>query len=178
MKEDIEYIHHLTSDQKIHWFGYGEWIEEADEALFTYRNIECKIKRVVCPDGPPVNRHMYGGYFCGYIMIPADHPYHHKDYDDMDISVHGGLTFGEVHDGHWIGFDCSHSFDYVPSMEYLKKTDPDLIKIVNKHQSFLEKFNLQDSPINKRYYRNMDFCIRECMSMAEQLTCISKVGLS
>lgn len=60
------------------------------------------------------------GYRCGYVRIPAGHPWHGRDYDDVDASVHGGLTYAE-HDADcgkggddadwWLGFDCAHAGD-------------------------------------------------------------------
>ena len=60
------------------------------------------------------------GYRCGYVRIPAGHPWHGKHYDDIAAEVHGGLTFadadvpcdapGEDNDW-WVGFDCAHAFD-------------------------------------------------------------------
>lgn len=63
------------------------------------------------------------GYRCGYIRIPVGHPWHGKNYDqiDPDPDVHGGLTFADPDlpcDGDgpdntwWIGFDCAHSDDH------------------------------------------------------------------
>jgi hypothetical protein len=55
------------------------------------------------------------GHRCGYIRIPEDHPWHGKGYDDIDVDVHGGLTFSQVAEftspGYWIGFDCNHAWD-------------------------------------------------------------------
>lgn len=45
----------------------------------------------------------------GYAQIPEDHPWHGLDYDEIDVDVHGGLTFAR--DG-WIGFDTLHVGDY------------------------------------------------------------------
>lgn len=55
-------------------------------------------------------------WFCGYAVIPEDHPFYGLDYDDVedDIDVHGGLTFsGEFVgvDGYLLGFDCNHYGD-------------------------------------------------------------------
>ena len=36
------------------------------------------------------------GHRCGYTRIPPGHPWHGKDYDDIDVDVHGGLTFAEL----------------------------------------------------------------------------------
>lgn len=37
------------------------------------------------------------GYRCGYVRIPAGHPWHGLDYDDVEPCpvVHGGLTFAQ-----------------------------------------------------------------------------------
>jgi hypothetical protein len=66
--------------------------------------------------------HNMMGYRCGYVRLPKGHPWHSKDYCDVDreVNVHGGLTFGEADtpcdgegkdDAWWIGFDCAHSRD-------------------------------------------------------------------
>lgn len=51
------------------------------------------------------------GAMNGYVQIPKSHPWHGLDYDDIDVEVHGGLTFSR--DG-WIGFDTLHSGDIWP----------------------------------------------------------------
>lgn len=66
------------------------------------------------------------GYRCGYVRIPAGHPWHGLDYDDVGAEVHGGLTFAEPDtdcgkggedNAWWLGFDCAH---------YCDAPDPDL----------------------------------------------------
>ena len=39
----------------------------------------------------PIN----SGYANGYVAVPPEHPYHGKHYDDVDVEIHGGLTFSE-----------------------------------------------------------------------------------
>jgi hypothetical protein len=62
------------------------------------------------------------GYRCGYVRIPAGHPWHGKRYDDIEPypEVHGGLTFAEPDtdcgkggedNAWWLGFDCAHYGD-------------------------------------------------------------------
>lgn len=59
------------------------------------------------------------GFRCGYVKLLPGHPWHSKQYDDIEASVHGGLTFSEADhvcgegpdDSWWIGFDCAHSMD-------------------------------------------------------------------
>lgn len=59
------------------------------------------------------------GNRCGYVRVPPGHPYYGKDYDNVDVDVHGGLTFAELEpctehedgQGYWFGFDCAHFGD-------------------------------------------------------------------
>lgn len=65
------------------------------------------------------------GWGNGYVVIPKGHKCHGKDYDDIDVEVHGGLTFSDAADdikdwpeiieedkGGWvIGFDTAHYDD-------------------------------------------------------------------
>jgi hypothetical protein len=65
-------------------------------------------------------------WFCGYVGLPKSHPAAGKDYDDIEVDVHGGLTFakeGNDKDArwpdnnlYWVGFDCAHAGDYTGSM--------------------------------------------------------------
>lgn len=60
------------------------------------------------------------GWGNGYVLVSDGHEFYGKSYYDIDVSVHGGLTFSEVisqdddfgwRRGHWIGFDTSHHGD-------------------------------------------------------------------
>ena len=64
------------------------------------------------------------GIRCGYVRIPEGHPFFRKtNYYEIDVDVHGGLTFGQEYGnmfsskayyfspGFWIGFDCGHYND-------------------------------------------------------------------
>ena len=64
--------------------------------------------------------HNGSGYRCGYVRIPAGHPWHGKGYHDLNVEVHGGITFAEPDvpcdapgpdTDWWLGFDCAHTFD-------------------------------------------------------------------
>jgi hypothetical protein len=66
------------------------------------------------------------GHRCGYVRVPPQHSQYAKDYSDVDVVVHGGLTFGAIepcaHEdgtGFWFGFDCNHCDDasYEPGFE-------------------------------------------------------------
>lgn len=63
-------------------------------------------------------------WYCGYVGIPTNHPFFEKNYDEIDISVHGGLTFSDYMDGIWfIGFDCAHVGDNIKiqDIDYVTK---------------------------------------------------------
>lgn len=83
-----------------------------------------------------------GGWPCSYIKMPEDIYQHHVKsttncggfyYDDIDVCVHGGVTFGEyckliirsdydhydqfevderMPEGYWLGWDYAHAGDY------------------------------------------------------------------
>lgn len=83
------------------------------------------------------------GSLCGYVGVPERHPWHGLDYDAVPVDAPGGLTFAAEGDEHrappsteeplteaeeaqamlvgsrswwYLGFDCAHSFDYVPGL--------------------------------------------------------------
>lgn len=108
---------------KSEW-GPGAWADEPDKMQFADQatGLPCLIVR-----GPV-------GALCGYVGVPPSHPLHGKNYDDVPIDAHGGLTFaggcqstddpahgichvpdeGETDDVWWFGFDCAHAGDCWP----------------------------------------------------------------
>jgi hypothetical protein len=91
---------------------------------------------------------------CGYITLTKDNSLYGVDYDDINISAHGGLTYqGYDQNENWvIGFDCGHYGDLTPY--------------------FLLK---EDFPFNSfGEYRDMKYVKSECESMAEQASVFSK----
>jgi len=63
-------------------------------------------------------KHPEMGAYNGYVILPAGHPDHGKGYDDIEVEVHGGLTYaawesGRRNGGPWtVGFDTLHSQDW------------------------------------------------------------------
>lgn len=167
--ENEKRIHKFTSEQKIKWWDDGEWVNEPDEVNFQYLGFECLVKRIAFQELYIKDFPMFGGYLNGYVLIPSNHTYYKKEYKDMDINCHGGLTFGEYRDIHFIGFDTAHSCDYVPSMEYIKKTLACSDKYRKNMDDLKEEFNIHNSQIFKNTYRNIDFCIEQCKSICKQL---------
>lgn len=62
-----------------------------------------------------------GTHPTAYIKIPKNHKYYVKEYGEIDIDVHGGLTYARDYlyinetqkiDGWFIGWDYAHYLDY------------------------------------------------------------------
>ena len=62
-----------------------------------------------------------GTHPTAYVNVPAGHPAYKKDYNKIDMDVHGGLTYGssilrtsktDSLDGWWLGWDYAHYTDY------------------------------------------------------------------
>ncbi len=107
-------------------YPLGPWTAEPDKAIWIdmRSDLDCMIHR------NPM------GALCGYVGVGLDHPWHGKDYDDVNLNVHGGLTFSDgcedgddpaigichvAKDGRpdpvwWFGFDCGHYTDLIPGM--------------------------------------------------------------
>lgn len=64
-----------------------------------------------------------GAHPCAYVALTDKHPFFGKDYDDIPIDVHGGITFGcELHPHIGkicIGWDYAHLGDYNPYLPHI-----------------------------------------------------------
>jgi hypothetical protein len=93
---------------------------------------------------------------CGYVRVPPSHPAHGKSYKDVDVDVHGGLTFAAVEpctehedgQGYWFGFDCAHlgdaSYDLSADLNEVSEGARRVIEIHKKYSgSFSEHFWLE-----------------------------------
>jgi hypothetical protein len=108
-----------TPIDKSTW-GDGPWQSEPDRVEWEHAGLPCLARR------SPM-----GGNWCGYAAVPPGHPLHGKHYADVDVRVHGGLTYGSACDGEichvpkpgepeevfWFGFDCGHFTDFMPAMD-------------------------------------------------------------
>jgi hypothetical protein len=110
---------HACRDYEINrakW-GPGPWQDEPSRAEWRHAGLPCIAHR----GG--------GGAWCGYVGVPPGHPAHGKEYDDVEVDVHGGLTYAQACAGcvchvarpgesdalHWFGFDCCHAHDAAPA---------------------------------------------------------------
>lgn len=157
----------LTKELKLEHWGSGEWVDEPDNFEFEHEGFLCYGIRSACWDGLNHERVAFG-HWCAYVKIPKDHPWFDIDIwgkDRPDVEIHGGLTFGEMFEGEfWIGFDCAHSHDIVPSLVQMKK------KFREDMKQKYEKLNIdiENSPVFMESYKNISFVMAEVRSLAEQ----------
>jgi hypothetical protein len=92
------------------------------------------------------------GHRCGYVTVPAGHPCGGKDYNDIDVEVHGGLTYGN---GATFGFDCAH---------YNDKKDINLMG-----EEYRKVYEMYPPMLGDGEVRTLEYCIEECERLAAQL---------
>lgn len=110
----------FTTEQRAEW-GDGPWQHEPDKLQWKDEatGLPCLIVR------SPI------GSLCGYVGVYSGHALYEKNYNDVNLDAHGGLTFSDhCHEGGsichlpepgepepwWFGFDTAHAGDFVPSM--------------------------------------------------------------
>jgi hypothetical protein len=110
----------------------GPWDDEPDRVEWRHvSGLPCLANR---------NR---TGSWCGYVAVPSGHPAYGQPYRNIDVDVHGDLTYshschgdichvpqsGESDDVWWLGFDCAHLGDYTPgvaaALRLVGYNDPD-----------------------------------------------------
>jgi hypothetical protein len=116
-----------------------EWESEPDFIAFEAFGFKCEVKR-----------HHDMGHLCGYVCLPEGYSLSGKSYDEIDATVHGGLTYNN---NGKIGFDCSHFGDYMPG----------LVKILSDMGRPIKFYESED-------YRDMGYVIRETYKLARQLS--------
>lgn len=85
-------------------------------------------------------------HYCGYITLPKK--FGHPHYDDLNVDVHGGLTFNgylDMAEGYLVGFDCAHSGDQIGYRGY-------------------------------GTFRDINFVIDQCEQLADQLIAIGQAS--
>jgi hypothetical protein len=113
---------------------------------------------------------------CGYVRVPPGHPAFGKEYDAIEVDVHGGLTFSEIEpckehedgQGYWFGFDCAHFQDaqYDPNA---KEDDPALSEetryLLWTHREIEAKYR----SVRGEHFWSQPEVERETEKLAEQL---------
>lgn len=142
------------------------WEDEPDRVEFEYKGYACLINRV--------NREAMG-HFCGYVAIPPGHKYHGKSYQDIEVEVHGGLTYAHECQGEichvpkpgqndnvwWVGFDCAHSWDLIPGMWKMRQPGG----ILHETTKLFPEVKSEEFET----YRDIEFVRNEIHSLVDQL---------
>lgn len=140
----------------------GEWDTEPDRVQWQEGDFACLMIRNTL------------GNWCGYVGVPPGHPFHGKQYDDVDVRVHCGLTYSDECKGHvchtpepgqpdnvwWFGFDFAHLYDYVPGMH-----GNEIVKIF---RSGGLSHPVDPGERGERYY-NVQLVKKEVSNLAKQL---------
>lgn len=135
-------------------WGDGPWQNEPDREDFISSGFSCFVQRNQL------------GAWCGYVGVPETHSSFGKKYSDLEVDVHGGPTFSGKCGGHichapkpgmpekvwWIGFDCGHGGDLIPSLA-------DLLGELKAKMRF--RFN--------DVYRDINYVKKETRGLAKQL---------
>ena len=112
------------------------------------------------------------GHRCGYVKVPYWHSAYEKNWDELDIKCHGGITYtshillGKTHaSGWWIGFDCAHFGDIPDVQSAVKYFEGD-----EKQRNTLNfLYNLDKGQENFGSVKTLDYCIQQCKSIVDQL---------
>ena len=158
----IKIDHAYTFIDKTDW-GDGPWQTESDKLQWVDEatGLDCLLVRT------PMS-----GHLCGYVGVPEDHLLFGEDYDNVDVDVHGGLTFsGRCREGQeetgichipqpgrpdqvwWFGFDAAHAWDVRPEADAL-----------------LASYGLSSFPHDPATeYRTVSYMQAECTRLAAQL---------
>lgn len=117
-----------------------------------------------------ISRLPFLGTFCGYIGCDKNSYYYKKDYDQIDLETHYGLTYSGFEPAlilnnldlnlqqefWWLGFDCVHWNDVKPMMEVY--------------------FQMQLKSNQQETYRNI-FYIKDILeNMAKQINSIKELS--
>ena len=95
------------------------------------------------------------GYANGYVAVPKSNPNHGKDYNEVDVDVHGGLTFGrEMSEVKEYWKDTAECIDF----ESLDEVPDDYFVFG------FDTMHYDDGP-----HLNRDWCINETKELLRQL---------
>ena len=164
MKRDLAHIQKSVSEgaivqdnfweiPKAQW-GDGPWLDEPDNHEFVQQGFQCILKR------------NHSGAWCGYVLLPPDHPWYGIDTESLTVDCYGGVTWAEkdlpasnkytdIRADHWvIGFDCTHAFDYAPHHEAV-------LNQIIPSRSFRPQ-------LPSARYRDLNFATEETIKIANQ----------
>lgn len=134
----------------------GPWHQEPDRVDFRHAGFACLMLR-----------DEHSGVWCGYVGVTATHPAYGQHCGDVDVEVHGGLTYGAACDGShvchvpapgepddlfWLGFDCNHGGDIAPGMD-----------------ARMQRYGRPELRFGGEAYRDLAYVRHEVESLADQL---------
>ena len=96
---------------RANWKKNGSWDLEPDFISWESSGLSCVMIR-----------HDHGAW-CGYVGVNKHHPKFSSNYDEIEVDVHGGLTYSDVlpqmhNDLIYFGFDCCHCDDFTPTWPF------------------------------------------------------------
>ncbi len=110
------------------------------------------------------------GHRCGYVGVSENSPLRMVEYDDLNVDVHGGLTFSgnlNTDESQWFfGFDCAHVFD-APDIEKMKEYIE--MGLLDQPQNELRDWYLAYPALTKSTVKSLDFVLTELKSLSAQL---------
>lgn len=121
---------------------------------------------------PCVVLFMSHGYRCGYVGVQKNNKYFGKNYEEIPVDCHCGLTYSENQlfgqddaDTWWIGFDCGHACDGydVDAIEKYFEKDKEVMKLLAITKRHYEQMNAYSD------IRTLEYCINQCKHIVEQL---------
>jgi len=88
-------------------------------------------------------QHPMVGHLCGYVVIPEGHILYQKDYNVIDVYIHGGLTYSGslpgTEEGYCVGFDCAHAGDWIPGLDLDGETYKDITFVESELKSLINQ---------------------------------------
>lgn len=139
---NCEFIY--TSDEKLRFWGYGEWVEEADRVAFTHKGISCVLLR----EEP---RKDNGGCWNAFIELPFNHPWAQKEGDLLGCRAHEEFLFKLKVEGQlMVGISFSGPDDLVPE------------------SLFKSRWSITYTCFLSRTYRNITHCVEKCCQIINE----------
>lgn len=151
----------------------GPWNEEPDsEEWYSPTGLPCLVVRGAFAQ------------WCGYVAVPPGHPWHGK-YNELDVDVHGGLTYASACAGHvchvprpgepdnvwWLGFDFGHGGDFSPGLAVQSDRMRSLVKGLPGEPYEVSPFSFDT--FDARNYATLARVKAECERLAQQAVAAS-----
>ena len=135
--------------------------EPKQESRFEYKGFPCVVL------------FMANAYRCGYVGIPKSNKHYDKNYEEIPVSCHGGLTYSRNKlygqndtDTWWIGFDCAHygdGYDVKKSKELFANDEQVMKQLLILEQTGYFSICSGDA------IRTLDYVEENCRSIVDQL---------